>query len=144
MCTRLIVYQIDASSVQASGWVIRYRYSVTAVLLGRYLNIFRALLSSHALLRSGVVQPFPLAADEGVGLRAGCQRQERRDWPPLNLRDLLAQADEALITKSARKILDDWLSPSSLASGLPGLPVASNEPVRSIHSDNYNYMQEDN
>ena len=36
----------------ASGWVIRYRYSVTAVLLGRYLNIFRALLSSHALLRS--------------------------------------------------------------------------------------------
>lgn len=102
----------------------------------RYLNIFRALLSSYSFLHNGVLHPFPTAADTGnktpLKVVNPCD-EELRGWPPLNLRDLLAQSDDTAVTPSARKILHDWLSPTSLATGLPGLPIASNEPVSTVH-----------
>ena len=99
----------------------------------RYLNIIRSLLSSHVLLRNDELQPFPLAADEGLERRAADvhEQKERRDWPPLNLRDLLARADETAIARPALTILQDWLHPAALASGLPGRPLRAT--TRYVH-----------
>ena len=101
---------------------------------GRYLNIIRVLLSAHVLLRNGSLPPFPMATDEGGKLAAveSLPKEPCSDLPPVNLRDLLAslQADDETMNLATRKILNEWLSPTALDSGLPGLPIASNDPVR--------------
>jgi hypothetical protein len=99
---------------------------------GRYLNIIRVLLSAHVLLCNGSLPPFPMPTDEGDKLGAvdSPPKEACSDLPPVNLRDLLAHADDKTLNLATRKILNEWLSPTALARGLPGLPIASNDPVR--------------
>ena len=96
---------------------------------GRYLNIIRVLLSAHVLLRNGSLPPFPMAEGDKLGAVDSLRKEASGDFPPVNLRDLLAQADEKTINLATRKILNEWLSPTALASGLPGKPIASSDPV---------------
>ena len=112
-------------------WFISFHHD-SCRMDGRYLNIIRVLLSAHVLLRNGSLPPFPMATAEGdkPGAVDSLRKEACSGFPPVNLRDLLAQADDTTINLAARKILNEWLSPTALAKGLPGLPIASIDPVR--------------
>jgi hypothetical protein len=127
--------------------------SAAVALWRRYLNVFRALLSAHALFRGGALRPFPLADTTSAGTVAtalpainalgGAEatakptvastgQLELEYLPPLSLPGLLLRCSEAggggevddtevavSLTPLAREILEGWMSPAALASGLP-------------------------